>query len=286
VGLDVLEVLLQHRGLLILAATWLPLLAVAAAELFLEQRVARHPRWRRWASNLGVGFLDRAILRLLLPLGAVGAALFSAERELGLLHLHPLPAAAAAALTVPLLDLGGYLRHRLEHVVPLLWRFHRVHHADLDLDWSSAVRHHPVSVLFSGGFRLGWVLLIGASPLGLLLYFLLARPIDALAHGNVRIPGWLDRALRLVLVTPDVHVVHHSSAQSETDSNFGVACTAWDRLFRTFRAAADAGPRDLELGLRDFRAARDLDLDRLLLLPLRGRAAVRAGPEPAASPLQ
>jgi len=282
---DVLEALFQHRGALLAAVTWVPLLAVAAAELPLEQRAARHPRWRRWASNLGVGLLDRALLHLVLPLGAVAAALLSAERELGLLHLQPLPAAAAAALTVPLLDLGGYLRHRLEHGVPLLWRFHCVHHADLDLDWSTAIRHHPVSALFSNGFRLGWVLLIGASPVGVVLYFLLGRPIDALAHGNVRLPGWLERGLRLVLVTPGVHAVHHSSAQLETDSNFGVAFTGWDRLFRTFRAAAAAGPRDLEVGLREFRAARDLDLDHLLLLPLQGSAAARAEPEPGASPL-
>lgn len=268
-----LEALLQHRGVLLAAVIWVPLLVVAAAEIPLEQRLARHPRSRRWASNLGVGFLDGALLRLALPLGAVAAAFFSAERELGLLHLHPLPAVAAAALTVPLIDLGGYLSHRLEHAVPLLWRFHRVHHADLDLDWTTAVRHHPVSALFSEGFRLGWVLLIGASPAGVVLYFLVGRPIDALAHGNVRLPGWLDRGLRLGLVTPDVHAVHHSSAQSETDSNFGVAFTVWDRLFRSFRAAPAAGPRDLELGLREFRAARDLDLDRLLLLPLLQKGA-------------
>ena len=281
-----IEALLQHRGVLLAAVMWMPLLLVAAAELPLEQRAARHPRWRRWASNLGVGLLDGVLLRLVLPLGAVAAALFAAERGLGLLQLYPLPPAAAAALTLPLLDLGGYLSHRLEHAVPPLWRFHRVHHADLDLDWSTAVRHHPVSAFFSEGFRLGWVLLIGASPAGVVLYFLMGRPIDALAHGNVRLPGWLDRGLRLVLVTPDVHGVHHSTVQAETDSNFGVAFTAWDRLFRTFRGAAAAAPGELEVGLREFRAARDLDLDRLLLLPLQGGATARAEPEPEASPFQ
>jgi sterol desaturase/sphingolipid hydroxylase (fatty acid hydroxylase superfamily) len=277
-----LDALIAHRQLALLASAWGALLVVAAAERVAPRRPLAHGAPRRWGSHLALQLANGALVRGALPLGSLAAAVLAAEHDLGLLRALGLTRVPAALATVLLLDFVSYAVHRLDHAVPVLWRFHRVHHADLDLDWSTSLRHHPVSVLLAASERALAVVALGATPLGVLLHALLAPPIDRLAHGNLRLPARLDAWLRLVVVTPDAHAVHHSARPEETDSNFGSALLVWDRLFGSYRARPEGGVAGMTVGLEEFRDVRDLDLDRLLLLPLRG--APPAPPAPAASP--
>jgi len=264
-----LDELLRHGGGVFFAATYGSLLIVAAAERALERRRPVHSAVRRWSSNFALGFVDRSLVRGLLPLGAISLALWSTNQQLGLLHALPLSPLPALLITVGLLDLAAYAVHRLEHAVPLLWRLHRVHHADLELDFSTAERHHPLSAIFTNGVQLLVVAAIGASPAGVVGYFLMRGPIDAFSHGNLRIPQRIDRGLRWLLITPGMHAVHHSAAREETDTNFGELFSLWDHLFGSYQEAPVRGYQQMRIGLEDFRSPRDLDVDRLLLQPFR-----------------
>ncbi len=190
------------------------------------------------------------------------------ERGWGLLRLAGLPHWATVLLAIVLLDLVIYAQHVLFHGVPALWRLHRMHHADLDVDVTTGVRFHPVEILLSIGIKLGAVAILGAPLLGVLLFEILLNVSSLFNHGNVRMPERLDRVARWLVVTPDMHRTHHSAVPSETNSNFGFNLPWWDRLFGTYRAAPAAGHEAMRLGLEQFRDPRDLRLDRMLLQPL------------------
>jgi len=267
-----LEALVAHRRIAFLASASGVLLLVALLERLRPRRPLAHPAPRRWASHLALGALDLGLVAAL-PLGSLAAAAWAARHDVGFLNALGLSGPADVGATVVLLDFAHYALHRLDHAVPLLWRFHRVHHADLDLDWSSGLRQHPGSALFTACARAAAVVALGASPLGVLIHALALGPIDRIAHGNVRVPPRLDAWLRLLFVTPDVHVVHHSARAEETDSNFGSGLLVWDRLLGTYRAAPAGGVAGMTIGLERFREARDLDLDRILGLPFRSDRA-------------
>jgi sterol desaturase/sphingolipid hydroxylase (fatty acid hydroxylase superfamily) len=279
------EGLLRYAAAAVFLSTYGSLLLVALLELMLEERAPAHSIARRWTSNLALQLLNRTVVRSALPLGSFAAALAVEERGIGLLHVAPaaIPPLAAAAVTVLVLDLVDYGLHRVEHVVPLLWRLHRVHHADQDLDFSTAHRHHPLELIFGAAVRLAVVAAIGASGTGLWIYAVGRGVVDAFSHGNLRLPGRLDRALRSWIVTPAMHAVHHSAVREETDSNFTTLLSVWDRLFGTYREAPAAGCAGMTVGIEAFRTPRDLDLDRILIQPLLGDAApaVRTTVHPA-----
>ncbi len=211
--------------------------------------------------------LGQACLRLLVPISALAVAHAAAHMDFGLLSLAVLPGAVTIALGMVLLDFWKYAEHRLMHAVPLLWRFHSVHHADPDVDFTTAERHHPVEALFGGGGFLLAVFLLGVPPLAVVLYVLIAAVVAVLAHANIRLPNAMDRALRKAMVTPAVRVVHHSAERRETDSNFGIVLTLWDRMLGTYRGPTEAADRARVLGLEYFRDQRDTRLDRVLVLP-------------------
>jgi sterol desaturase/sphingolipid hydroxylase (fatty acid hydroxylase superfamily) len=249
-------------GVLTIMAVW---------EVLAPRRRPTTARPVRWASNLGLVVLDTLAARLLLPLGAVGVALLAEERGWGLFHNVALPTWLAVVLSVVALDFVIYVQHVLFHAVPLLWRLHLVHHADLDFDVSTGVRFHPFEILLSLGIKAAAVVLLGAPAVAVLVFEVLLNATSLFSHGNVRLPGWLDRALRLVVVTPDMHRVHHSVHPRETNSNFGFNLAWWDYLCGTYRARPAAGQEGMTIGLEQFRDERVADrLHGMLLLPFLG----------------
>jgi sterol desaturase/sphingolipid hydroxylase (fatty acid hydroxylase superfamily) len=221
----------------------------------------------RWPNNLGVVVVDALLARILLPTTAVGLALIAEERGFGLFNMIALPMWVGIIASVMLLDLAIYLQHVLFHAVPVLWRLHRMHHADLEFDVSTGLRFHPIEILLSMAIKLTVVAALGAPALAVLIFEVLLNATSMFNHGNVRIPSAIDRALRWFVVTPDMHRVHHSILSRETNSNFGFNLSWWDRLFGTYRAQPAAGHEAMTIGIEQFRDARELGLDRMLLQP-------------------
>jgi len=254
-------------GVLALMALW---------EALAPRRHQTVPRRVRWPGNLGIVVVDTIVLRLLFPIGAVGIAVAAEQQGWGLLNMaggKALPAWATVPATVLLLDLLVYGQHVLFHAVPVLWRVHRMHHTDLEYDTTTALRFHPIEIVLSLLIKGATVVALGAPPAGVLAFEVLLNASALFNHGNVRLPAGLDRALRLVAVTPDMHRVHHSVVRRETDSNFGFALACWDRLFGTYRAQPAAGHEGMTIGLASFRNPAELRLDRMLLQPFRAADA-------------
>lgn len=244
---------------------------VAAWELIAPRRPLTCPRAGRWFANLSLVVLDTALARMLLPVLPVGLALAVQQLGIGLFNILPLPFWLSVVLTVVLLDFVIYLQHRLFHAVPIFWRLHRMHHTDLDLDVTSGNRFHPIEILVSMVIKLAVVAFLGAPATGVLMFEVLLNATSQFNHGNIRIPLSLDRLLRLLLVTPDMHRVHHSVIPRETDSNFGFNLPWWDRLCGTYRPQPEAGHLGMTIGLREYRDPGQLTLGKLLLQPFRRR---------------
>ncbi len=267
-----LEIVLQHAMVLRLGMFFGILVAMILLELAAPRRPLSVSRLRRWASNLGIVFLNSILLRLLLPLAATGFALVAANRGWGLFNLFLVPTWVAVIASIVLLDLAIYLQHVLFHAVPALWRLHRMHHADLDVDVTTGARFHPIEILLSMLIKFAVIALLGAPAAAVVIFEVLLNATAMFNHGNVRLPLGLDRVLRLFVVTPDMHRVHHSIEDHETNSNFGFNLPWWDRLFGTYKAQPDAGHEAMTLGIRDYRAPKlATDLPGMLILPFLGR---------------
>jgi sterol desaturase/sphingolipid hydroxylase (fatty acid hydroxylase superfamily) len=254
-------------GVLLLMALW---------EFLTPRRPQAVGRGLRWPNNLGLVVLDTVVVRLLFPFAGVGMAFLAQTNDWGLFNLVALPAWIAIPAAVLLLDLIIYGQHVAFHAAPVLWRLHRMHHADLEFDVTTGLRFHPGEIILSMLIKLTAVAVLGAPPLAVLAFEVLLNATSMFNHGNVRIPSGFDRWLRLVLVTPDMHRVHHSIDGRETNSNFGFNVPWWDRLFGTYRAQPALGHAGMTLGIDLFRSPRDLWLDRLLLQPLRGDSSAVA----------
>ena len=213
--------------------------------------------------------LGAILVRLLVPLTAIGAAALAEENQWGLFQQFRLPEALAMVLGLLLLDLAIWAQHRLFHAIPWLWRLHRMHHADLDFDVTTGIRFHPLEILLSMLIKVAVVISLGLSPLAVLVFEIMLNSTALFNHGNLRLPKRLDRYLRWFVVTPDMHRVHHSWYREETDSNFGFNLPWWDRLFGTYRTQPRDGHVGMVIGLPQFRESRDLHLDQLLLQPFR-----------------
>lgn len=227
------------------------------------------PRRLRWPSNLGIVLLNTLLLRVIFPSAAIGMALFAEQRGWGLLNGAPAAGPMALVVSIIALDLVVYLQHVLFHAVPMLWRLHRMHHADLEFDVSTGVRFHPGEILISMGIKCATVLALGAPALAVLIFEVLLNATSLFNHGNVNLPAPVDRVLRWFVVTPDMHRVHHSILIRETNSNFGFNLPWWDRLFGTYRPQPAAGHARMTIGIEQFRAPAELRLDRMLLQPFR-----------------
>ena len=231
------------------------------------------PRLLRWSSNLGIVGLDTLAVRLTFPVVAVGLAVVAEERGWGLFNVLEVPRWVSFTASLLALDLAIYLQHVMFHAVPALWRLHRMHHADLEFDVSTGLRFHPVEMVLSMGIKLAVVAALGPPAVAVLLFEVLLNATSMFNHGNIRIPEAVDGVLRLIVVTPDMHRVHHSIRPSETNSNFGFNLPWWDRLLGTYRAEPKEGHEGMTIGIEQFRTERDLWLDRMLVQPLRGPAS-------------
>ncbi len=237
------------------------------AEWRFPRNRAEPRRTRRWPVNLGFGLIDTLSLRLFTPWLAFAVALRLEGTHVGLFHLIDAPYWLSVSLSVLLLDLVIYWQHRLMHRVSWLWRLHRVHHTDLALDATSAVRFHPLEILFSLGIKLGAVVALGAPPLAVLIFEIILSSLALFTHANVALPERLDRVLRWVVVTPDMHRIHHSVHADEHNRNFGFNASWWDRWFGTYRERPRETQAAMRLGLDVFREMREQQLPRLLWQP-------------------
>lgn len=243
--------------------------AMALLELLAPRRQQAVTRARRWPSNLGIVALNTLLVRLAFPTTAVVLAALGEAKGWGLFNTIGLPVWAAVVLGVILLDLAIYLQHVLVHAVPALWRLHRMHHADLEFDVTTGARFHPIEILLSMVLKLMVIAALGPPAVAVLMFEVLLNATAMFNHSNVRIPAGLDRVLRLIVVTPDMHRIHHSIVPKETNSNFGFNLPWWDRLFGTYRAEPAAGQVGMTIGVEQFRDASEQRLDRMLTQPFR-----------------
>ena len=269
--MDAAALLLSHEVAVRLGA-FLGILALMAAwEALAPRRALAVSKARRWASNLGIVFLNSALLRIVFPATAVAVAVLAQERGWGLLNQYEVPFTLGVAASVIALDLAIYLQHVMFHAVPALWRLHRMHHADLDFDVTTGARFHPIEILVSMLIKMAAIMVIGPPAVAVMVFEVLLNATAMFNHANVRLPPAADRLLRLFVVTPDMHRVHHSVEEHETNSNFGFNLSLWDRLFRTYKAQPDAGHERMTIGIRGYRAPKLVsDLPGMLVLPFLG----------------
>jgi sterol desaturase/sphingolipid hydroxylase (fatty acid hydroxylase superfamily) len=272
--------LLAHEGAIRLGCFLAILAAMALWEALAPRRRQTVSRPWRWANNLALTVLNTLVLRWGFPVLAVGMAALAWERGWGLLGSLALPPWVAFGPAVLALDLAIYLQHVMFHAVPALWRLHRMHHADPEFDVTTGVRFHPLEIVLSMGIKLAVVAALGPPPSAVLVFEVLLNGTALFNHGNGRLPAALDRVLRWVVVTPEMHRVHHSVYRVETDSNFGFNLPWWDRLLGTYRAQPREGHLAMTIGLRRFRQPGDQGLHRLLVQPLWGPASEEPLPYP------
>jgi sterol desaturase/sphingolipid hydroxylase (fatty acid hydroxylase superfamily) len=266
------ELLLTNESLLRLSFGLGVLVVMAAWEVAAPRRRREIPRLLRWTNNLLVVVLDTMIVRLTFPIVAVALALLAEERGWGLFNLLDAPGWLAFVASMMVLDLAIYLQHVMFHAVPALWRVHRMHHADLEFDVTTGLRFHPVEILLSMVIKLGVVIALGPPAIAVLCFEVALNAGALFNHSNVNIPGGVDRILRWIIVTPDMHRVHHSIDPTETNSNFGFNLPWWDRLLGTYRAQPRQTHELMTVGIDQFRTRRDLWIDRMLVQALRGPA--------------
>lgn len=239
------------------------------AEVLRPRRARLLPRLRRWPHNLGLVAAGSVLMRVVAPAGAASMAAMAETRGWGLLRTIDVPVPVAWLATLTALDLAIYAQHVAMHKVPLLWRLHRVHHADVDVDVTTGVRFHPIEYLGSLGLKVALVAALGAPVGAVILFEIVLNATSMFNHANLRLSPRLDRLVRLLLVTPDMHRVHHSIDRREADHNYGFNVPWWDRLFRTYKPQPDATHETMTLGVSQFREAEEQRLDRLLVQPFR-----------------
>jgi len=242
---------------------------MASGEVFAPRRAGQVKRRIRWPGNLGIVVLNTLLLRFVMPTTAVALALAGEAAGWGLLQQFDLPLWAAALLAVICLDLAIYLQHIMFHAVPLLWRLHRMHHADLAFDVTTGARFHPFEIILSMVIKLAVIAALGPPAVAVLIFEVLLNTLAMFNHANARLPLGLDNILRRVIVTPDMHRVHHSVIPREANSNFGFNLAIWDRWFGTYCAQPQKGHQEMDIGISTFRTERDLMLDKMLLQPFK-----------------
>lgn len=243
---------------------------IAGWEQLSPRRALKLPRRQRWRANLSIVLLNTLSVRLAFPTAAVGMAALGVEHGWGLLNNYAVPTWLAIPLAVMAMDFAIWLQHVLVHAVPALWRLHRVHHADLDYDLTTGARFHPLEILLSMTIKFATITVLGAPVLAVVIFEIVLSSGALFNHGNIRLPAALDRALRWVVVTPDMHRVHHSVEPDESNSNFGFNLTWWDRLFGTYREQARAGQLAMTIGIHGHSDPHEVArLSGMLLLPFK-----------------
>ncbi|MBL4762407.1 MAG: sterol desaturase family protein [Gammaproteobacteria bacterium] len=251
-------------GIFILMAVW---------ETLAPRRILSLSKAVRWSNNLSISILNSVLLRYLFPAAAVSMAVLANNQGWGLFNIIDVPFWLAVAASVMLMDFVIYLQHLMMHAVPLLWRLHRVHHADPDFDVTTGVRFHPLEIILSLLIKLAAITILGPSVLAVVIFEVLLNATAMFNHSNIHLPKQLDRVLRRILVTPDMHRVHHSIEDDEANSNFGFNLPWWDHLFRTYRNQPRAGHTNMTLGIRHFYRTKEVSwITGMLYLPFRSKA--------------
>ena len=245
-------------GLLIVMMLW---------EVLAPKRTITQSRWQRWSANFSLSILSALLMRFSLAGAALWASAIVTEQHLGLLQLFNMPIWLSIVLALILLDLAIYGQHRLSHYWPLLWRLHKVHHSDQAFDVTTAIRFHPIEITFSMCYKVIVIFIIGANIHSVLLFEVILSSCALFNHSNISIPISIDKYLRLLIVTPDMHRVHHSVINAETNSNYGFSISIWDRLFNSYIPQPEQGHDGVVIGLSQYQQADDISLKRLILMP-------------------
>jgi sterol desaturase/sphingolipid hydroxylase (fatty acid hydroxylase superfamily) len=248
-------------GVLAIMATW---------EWVAPRRALSVSKAYRWSNNFGVIALGTLLTRLVVPAGAVGLAVFVESQGWGLLQVVNLPLWLTVLIAIVVLDFTIWAQHVMFHAIPTLWRLHRMHHADLDIDVTTGLRFHPLEILLSFGIKATVIVALGVPAVAVLLFEIILSSLAMFNHSNVRMPLTVDRVLRLLIVTPDFHRVHHSWYPHETNSNFGFNLSIWDRIMGTYRAQPDDGHDGMTIGINQFRDPKWERLDKMLIQPFVG----------------
>jgi sterol desaturase/sphingolipid hydroxylase (fatty acid hydroxylase superfamily) len=263
----------QSDGLIRLAAFAAVFLLMAAIELLRPKRRLSVSKARRWLTNLGIAGVDTLVLRLMatlaVPVAAVAAAFLAKQQGLGLLNQVDWPSWVKLVIALLVLDLAIWFQHLVSHKVPVFWRLHQVHHADRDIDVTTAIRFHPIEIALSMLWKIIVVIPLGASPFAVFLFEVILNACATFNHANIGLPAWLDGAFRLFIVTPDMHRVHHSVLFREHDRNYGFNLSLWDRLFGTYLAQPEAGHQGMTIGLPPYQSEAPTRFGWSLLLPFR-----------------
>ncbi|MCZ6828601.1 MAG: sterol desaturase family protein [Gammaproteobacteria bacterium] len=262
-----LSIILDAQTAVRLSALLAIVLVVASWEILWPRRPLSISKVLRWSNNWAISLLNSLLLYLVFPVLGVGFALLLEDKNWGLFNVLAVPVWLSIPLFVLIFDCAIYWQHRLYHWVPLLWRLHRMHHADPDFDVSTGIRFHPVSIVLSMLIKLLVIGLFGPAAIAVLLSEVLLNVTSMFNHGNIAIPTQVDKWLRLLVVTPDMHRLHHSVSVAETNSNFGFNFPWWDRLFGSYRDQPDGGHLGMEIGVRGFQRPEDQMLHRLIAHP-------------------
>jgi sterol desaturase/sphingolipid hydroxylase (fatty acid hydroxylase superfamily) len=245
-------------------------IAMTIWEIVKPRRELKTSKVNRWTVNLSITFIDALIVRLIFPMAAIGIALIAEKHNWGFLNRVTADNLVAGTIAILILDFTIYLQHVAFHHMPVFWRFHMVHHTDLDIDVTTGARFHPVEILLSMSIKMGMIILIGVPAYSVLVFEILLNGTSMFNHSNIYISPKIDKIIRFLVVTPDMHRVHHSVIIRETNSNFGFNFPWWDRIFRTYKDQPDKGHTNMNIGLANFRDAKRLTLPYILALPLLG----------------
>jgi sterol desaturase/sphingolipid hydroxylase (fatty acid hydroxylase superfamily) len=250
-------------GILVIMATW---------EILKPKRQLTVSKLVRWGNNLGLVFLNSFLVRLVFPAAAAGVAAFASTHGWGLLNYYSLSDALSIVIAIVVLDFMIYLQHVLVHAVPALWRLHRVHHADLDYDVTTGARFHPIEIFLSMLIKFSVIIVIGAPVVAVIIFEVILNAMAMFNHGNVGLPEKIEKIIRMFVVTPDMHRIHHSVEDDEANSNFGFNLSCWDRLFGTYRQQPRHGHDGMMIGIRQFRSTKQSSwISGLLIMPFIGK---------------
>jgi len=264
-----IDSLLNNEGTWRLSVFIIIFLVMIIWETLIPRRQRNKSTNVRRVNNLGIMFIYTLVVRLVVPLLPVGAAFYAAENSLGLFNIVDLPLMVTAVLTLILFDIAIYFQHRISHSIPIFWRLHRMHHTDTEIDITTGIRFHPIEIVLSLFIKLAIVILLGAPAIAVLIFEVLLSSCALFNHSNVKLPNAVDKALRWIIVTPDMHRVHHSVHREETDSNFGFSVPWWDRIFGTYCAQPKDGHLSMQIGIETFRDNKDSRVDQLLIQPFK-----------------
>ncbi|VAW67807.1 Fatty acid hydroxylase family (carotene hydroxylase/sterol desaturase) [hydrothermal vent metagenome] len=245
---------------------------MALWEIIAPKRALTVSKALRWSNNLGLVFFNSFIVRLLFPAAAVGVAAFASEHGWGLLNYYSIPFVLSVVISIIAMDFIIYLQHVMVHAVPVLWRLHRVHHADLDYDVTTGARFHTIEIILSMLIKFATIVVLGPPVVAVIIFEVVLNAMAMFNHGNVGLPKALDKMLRWFIVTPDMHRVHHSVEDDETNSNFGFNLTWWDRLFGTYRDQPRGGHQAMKIGIHKFTDVKQTNwITGMLTMPFMGK---------------